>query len=209
MTDESRSSEILDEIEAGRWSHAQVRHRMLPLPDAALDAIDRDESRREIERLTARSILAERAARSGEPNETAAVVGALEGVSASQRKLMDAALYRKAARQEAREKEAPPGELEVVPGPDTRTKNELAATQFADLLSEVGLACKPMRTKAISGRGPVVDGWTVNYRDNGAEVGIVAAWWGRQHFTAFVEVAGHAERTVETALLFRRLLETR
>jgi hypothetical protein len=220
MTDDtSRANEILDQIETGHWSHAQVRHRMLPLKDAALDAIERDESRRDIERMTARAILKEREAQAsgvgtegGEAGEASNLVGALAGISEDQvkvseaQRLLEAAQGRKAARLAAREVQ-PPAAVETVEiAADARSKNELAAHQFAGLLCEAGIQCKPMRTKAIAGRGPVVDGWVVNYRDNASEIGIVAAWWGRQHFTAFVEVAGHAERTVETALLFRKLV---
>src|SRR5688572_13551488 len=141
MTDDtSRANEILDQIETGHWSHAQVRHRMLPLKDAALDAIARDESRREIERLTARALLKEREAQAsgagtegGEAGEASNLVGALAGISEDQDKrseaqrLLEAAQGRKAARQAAREVQ-PPAAVETVEiAADARSKNELAA----------------------------------------------------------------------------------
>lgn len=79
--------------------------------------------------------------------------------------------------------------------------NQVHAEAFAKILRDARLPCQVMGTHAIAGRGPVKDGWVVNYHDPDTEIGLVAAWWGRRHFTAYLEIAGHCDRTEETAEL--------
>lgn len=85
-------------------------------------------------------------------------------------------------------------------GSESVSKNQVFAELFADLLREGGLNAKARQTRRIQGRD-VLDGWVVNVRDEENEVGIVASWWGRQHFACYFELAGHAERTEEAARL--------
>jgi hypothetical protein len=108
----------------------------------------------------------------------------------------------KAERAAAHANAAPADEPRIqpinIPAPDAGD-NELKACQFATILTEAGLPCRAMKTNAIAGRGPVRDGWVVNARCEDTEIGIVGAWWGLGHFTAYIEITGHGGRTVEAA----------
>lgn len=72
-------------------------------------------------------------------------------------------------------------------------------------MTAAGFPARARQTQAVQGR-KVRDGWSVNLRDEDEEIGVVACWWGRGHFTAFAEIAGHRERTEEAAELLVRLL---
>jgi len=167
--------------------------RMVGLPDAKLDQMSRDDSLRQVERDIALGILANR--------RTYASSHAAEVEEAAKHRAMleQQAAEREAARRS--EDTAQPVDIEV-----TRTENEQAARMFADLLQA---AVDPnlvhvMRTEAIAGN-KVRDGWTVNYHDNEAEVGLVAVWWGRGHFKAYIEMVGHIGRTAEAAALLGKV----
>lgn len=161
---------------------------MTGMPDAKLEQMSRDESLRQVERDVASAILCAREID----------FRVKKGVEERERR-----------RQEARETIDALPETKQLPaatgqrrGYEGLSKNEAAATMFADVLvSRCGLPAKARRTQKIQGRD-VVDGWVVNVRDPEAEVGYVAAWWGRGHFTAYVEIAGHIDRTDEVAALF-------
>ena len=172
-----------------------IRMRMVGLPDAKLDQMSRDDSLRQVERDIALGILANR--------RTYASSLTVEAEQEANRQAM---LQRQAAERDAarrREDTAQPVDIEV-----TRTENEQAARMFAAALKE-GLDVKPdqvhvMRTEAIAGV-KVRDGWTVNYHDNETEVGLVAVWWGRGHFKAYIEMVGHIGRTAEAAALLGKV----
>lgn len=85
--------------------------------------------------------------------------------------------------------------------PAEASTNRAAADRFARALSAVGLTTGVRATNVVQGR-PVKDGWAVNVRDEDREIGYVAAWWGRAHFLAYIEMAGHRSRTDEAAQLF-------
>jgi hypothetical protein len=170
-----------------------IRMRMSGLPDAKLDQMSRDDSLRQVERDVALGILANR--------RTYASSLTVEAEQEAKRKAMLAqqAAEREAARR--REDTAQPVDIEV-----TRTENEQAARMFADMLQA---AVDPnlvhvMRTEAIAGN-KVRDGWTVNYHDSETEVGLVAVWWGRGHFKAYIEIVGHVGRTAEAAALLGKV----
>jgi len=172
-----------------------IRMRMVGLPDAKLDQISRDDSLRQVERDIALGILANR--------RTYASSLTVEAEQEAKRKAMieQQAAEREAARRS--EDTAQPVDIEV-----TRTENEQAARMFAAALKE-GLDVKPdqvhvMRTEAIAGN-KVRDGWTVNYHDTEAEVGLVAVWWGKGHFKAYIEMVGHIGRTAEAAALLGKV----
>lgn len=179
-----------------------IRMRMIGLPDAKLDQMSRDDSLRQVERDIARTIMYERdrIRLLGDP-VNAVSVAALEAREEAKRKAMLAqqAAEREAARRS--EDTAQSVDIEV-----TRTENEQAARMFADMLQA---AVDPnlvhvMRTEAIAGN-KVRDGWTVNYHDNEAEVGLVAVWWGKGHFKAYIEMVGHIGRTAEAAALLGKV----
>lgn len=184
-----------NQIEAQNWHPNVVRMRMTGLPDARLEQMTRDESRRQVERDVAGDILAER--------RTYAASAAVEAEAEAERRQM---LRKQAEEREAAtltEDGAQPVDIEV-----TRTDNHLAAYSFAAALKE-GLDVKPdlvhiMRTEAIAGV-KVRDGWAVNYHDNETEVGLVAVWWGRGHFKAYIEMVGHIGRTAEAAALLGKV----
>jgi hypothetical protein len=184
-----------NQIEAQNWHPNVVRMRMTGLPDARLEQMTRDESRRQVERDVAGDILAER--------RTYAASAAVEAEAEAERRQM---LRKQGKEREAArlsEDQAQPVDIEV-----TRTDNHLAAYSFAAALKE-GLDVKPdlvhvMRTEAIAGV-KVRDGWTVNYHDNETEVGLVAVWWGRGHFKAYIEMVGHIGRTAEAAALLGKV----
>lgn len=170
-----------------------IRMRMIGLPDAKLEQMTRDDSLRQIERDVAGDILAGR--------RTYAASAAVEAEAERRAMLRKQAEQREAARR--REDTAQPVDIEV-----SRTENEQAARMFAAALKE-GLDVKPdlvhvMRTEAIAGN-KVRDGWTVNYHDNEAEVGLVAVWWGKGHFKAYIEMVGHIGRTAEAAALLGKV----
>lgn len=97
---------------------------------------------------------------------------------------------------------------QVEPSPAGVSENGRNAERFAEAMRAAGHPlARARRTDAISSVGPVKDGWVVSVRDVDAEFGIVACWWGRNHFQAFVEIAGHAERTDEAAEWFTALTE--
>lgn len=170
-----------------------IRMRMVGLPDAKLDQMSRDDSLRQVERDIALAIIANR--------RTYASSHAAEVEQAAKHRAM---LEQQAAEREAarrREDTAQPVDIEV-----TRTENEQAARMFAGMLQA---AVDPnlvhvMKTEAIAGN-KVRDGWTVNYHDNEAEVGLVAVWWGRGHFKAYIEMVGHIGRTAEAAALLGKV----
>jgi hypothetical protein len=179
-----------------------IRMRMVGLPDAKLDQMSRDDSLRQVERDIARTIMYERdrIRLLGDP-VNAVSVAALEAREEAKRRAM---LEQQAAEREAarrREDTAQPVDIEM-----TRTENEQAARMFADMLQA---AVDPnlvhvMRTEAIAGN-KVRDGWTVNYHDTEAEVGLVAVWWGKGHFKAYIEMVGHIGRTAEAAALLGKV----
>lgn len=184
-----------NEIEAQSWHPNTVRMRMIGLPDAKLDQMTRDESRRQVERDVAGDILADRktyaASQAAEAEAEAARLAHLEQQAAER------------AAAQANEDRSQPVDIEV-----TRTENEQAARSFADALKE-GLDVKPdfvhvVRTEAIAGN-KVRDGWAVNYHDPETEVGLVAVWWGRGHFKAYIEMVGHIGRTAEAAALLGKV----
>lgn len=116
-----------------------------------------------------------------------------------------AAADRVAARQQARETfddtqepKTPSAVTGQRRGSQWLSQNQHDAETFAGILRSSGLNAKARETKRIQGRD-VYDGWMVNVRDEGQEIGIVAAWHGRRHFVCYVEIAGHAERTEEAA----------
>lgn len=181
------------EIERQNWHPNVVRMRMVSLPDAALEAITRDDNRRQVERDVAAAILADRAAYNTSHE------GDIELAKKHQGSLAQQAEERKAAAEKTGGDDAA-----HVDGED-RTANERSAQAFAFTLNAAGLKCQAMRTQAIANRGPVKDGWVVNYHDTDLEIGLVATWWGRNHFQAYIEVAGHADRSDETAAMFAEL----
>jgi len=180
------------------WEATRLRHlrmRMDDLSDDKLDEISRDDSLRQSERDLAGDILADRktyaASQVAEAEAEAERLAHLEQQSAER------------AAAHANEDKSQPVDIEV-----TRTENEQAARSFAAALKE-GLDVKPdlvhvMRTEAIAGV-KVRDGWTVNYHDNETEVGLVAVWWGRGHFKAYIEMVGHIGRTAEAAALLGKV----
>lgn len=82
---------------------------------------------------------------------------------------------------------------------EEKTRNQLAAELFAARMRAAGYPAEARKTLSIANVGPVRDGWVVNIRDDEAEAGIVATWWGRAHFQAYVEIFGHIERTEDAA----------
>jgi hypothetical protein len=93
-------------------------------------------------------------------------------------------------------------EVEGAPEPSqvAADTNQSAAERFAKRLTEAGFPAHAVKTLAVQGR-KVKDGWAVNMHDADLEIGVVAAWWGRGHFTAYAEIAGHRERSDEAAEL--------
>lgn len=184
-----------NEIEAQTWHPNVVRMRMIGYSDASLEAMTRNDNARQVERDVAAAILADR------KTYAASQVAEAEAEAKRLAHLEQQAAERAAAH--ANEDRAQPVDIEV-----TRTENELAARSFADALKE-GLDVKPdlvhvMRTEAIAGN-KVRDGWAVNYHDNETEVGLVAVWWGRGHFKAYIEMVGHIGRTAEAAALLGKV----
>lgn len=113
-----------------------------------------------------------------------------------------------AERQAEREKAMAVVDNEPAPGkpdPVASSENHAAAIRFAARLTAAGLVTGVAQTRAVQGR-PVKDGWAVNVHDGDNEIGFVACWWGRAHFLAYAEVAGHRERTDEAADLLLALL---
>jgi hypothetical protein len=184
-----------NEIEAQTWHPNVVRMRMIGYSDARLEAMTRNDNARQVERDVAAAILADR------KTYAASQVAEAEAEAKRLAHLEQQAAERAAAH--ANEDRAQPVDIEV-----TRTDNHLAAYSFAAALKE-GLDVKPdlvhvMRTEAIAGV-KVRDGWTVNYHDNETEVGLVAVWWGRGHFKAYIEMVGHIGRTAEAAALLGKV----
>jgi hypothetical protein len=172
-----------------------IRMRMIGLPDAKLERMTHDDSLRKVERDVAGDILAGR--------RTYAASAAVEAEAEAERRAMlrKQAEEREVARR--REDTAQPVDIDAV-----RTENEQAARMFAAALKE-GLDVKPdqvhvMKTEAIAG-SKVRDGWTVNYHDSESEVGLVAVWWGKGHFKAYIEMVGHIGRTAEAAALLGKV----
>jgi len=170
-----------------------IRMRMIGLPDAKLERMTHDDSLRKVERDVAGDILAGR--------RTYAASAAVEAEAEAERRAMlrKQAEEREVARR--REDTAQPVDIDAV-----RTENEQAARMFAGLLQAAVDAnlVHVMKTEAIAG-SKVRDGWTVNYHDNEAEVGLVAVWWGRGHFKAYIEMVGHIGRTAEAAALLSKV----
>jgi hypothetical protein len=212
----SRADEILDEIDAGRWTPASVRMSMVGVADGRLEQIANDESRRLVERDVPRQILQERADER-ELERQAKERADLERAEFDRRereKRDTAAREAAAARVEAREaarqpdpvppaQDAQKGKLRHprLAGHDNNGPNATAARSFAASLTAAGLDCEARPTLSLSNRGPVKDGWTVNVRDDALELGFVASWYGRGHFQCYAEIAGHIERTDEAAAL--------
>lgn len=180
-------SEAQAEIERQRWHPSVVRMSMVSLPDAKLEQMTRDDSLRQVERDVADIIMRERRSEA----ETKAAV--------EQR--AEARRLAKEAADDAQDLETVPAATGQPRGSEGLSKNQAAAESFAAILQRVGLPAKARRTQKVNNRD-VVDGWTVNCRDAEAEVGYVAVWHGRGHFLAYVEIAGHRDRTDETAAMF-------
>lgn len=167
------------------------------LPQAKLERMRRDEALPEFEREAAGRLYDVRQA-------------AIDEIEArgreKQAEFEKAVEARKEARRLAREKNSGQEEPETVSaatgqrrGSEGLSKNRVAAETFADMLADAGLNAKARPTQRIQGRD-VRDGWTVNVRDDEHEIGIVACWWGRDHFTCFLEIAGHVDRSAEGAV---------
>lgn len=192
------------DVFAKTWSPNVVRMRMVSLLDAQLEQITRDESRRQVERDVAAAILADRAAHSASlaaETEILVIAAREEERAATERA---EALQRQLAEREAARLNSDGGKP-TIDEVAQKSGNQRGAETFAEILCAAGLKCQAMRTQAIANRGPVKDGWVVNYHDQDLEIGLVATWWGRSHFQAYIEVAGHAGRTCETAGLFAEL----
>jgi hypothetical protein len=80
------------------------------------------------------------------------------------------------------------------------SENQIYAEKFAAIMRRRGFVALARQTHRVQGR-EVVNGWTVNVRDNETEMGVVACWFGRRHFVSYLEIAGHADRTEEAAEL--------
>lgn len=191
-----------NEVKRQQWHPNVVRMRMVSLLDAQLEQITRDDSRRQVERDVARAILADRTAYSASLTaETESLVATAQEEEKAVTERAEA-LQRQSAEREAAHKNTGGDEPMAGDGSDWRSANHQAAEAFAKILNAAGLKCRPMRTQAIANRGQVKDGWVVNYHDQDTEIGFVATWWGRNHFQAFVEIAGHSDRTAEAADIF-------
>lgn len=177
----------------------------LELSEAKLERMREDRSLPDVEREAADRALAEkRAQRLEAENLARQKVGEFETAVAA----------RKAARQQARETASDDPEPKQAKaatdkrrGADGMSPNNAAAEQFAAILRRRGINALARPTKRIQGR-EVLDGWMVNARDEKHEVGVVAAWWGRAHFTCFFEIAGHSDRTEESAELMGVMLNS-
>jgi hypothetical protein len=173
----------MDEIKA----EAEIARSFMDLSDAKLEQISRDESLRQIERDLAADLLHHR----GLTAERRAARGAADA-------RLEARQLARAYRDDSQDRDTPSAATGQRRGSEGLSKNREAAERFAEQLKAGGMNAIARQTKRIQGR-EVVDGWTVNVRDDAQEVGIVAAWWGRNHFTCFIEVTGHADRTDEAA----------
>lgn len=197
-----------NEIEAQTWHPNSVRMRMVGLPEAKLEQMTRDDNARQVERDVAAAILADRktyAASIAAPGGLVGDLGAFHQVAEAEAEakrlahLEQQAAERAAAH--ANQDRTQPVDIEV-----TRTENEQAARSFAEMLQATvdPNLVHVMRTQAIAG-SKVRDGWTVNYHDSETEVGLVAVWWGRGHFKAYIEMVGHIGRTAEAAALLGKV----
>jgi hypothetical protein len=191
----SRADDILDELERSQRSEAVIRMKMVGLENTALHRIARDEKRHQFERDIATNILTERQHEMDKREEAARIASAEEDAA---RAIMEerAAAHARVDTEEEAQRQHDAYDAERGP-----TNNYEHARVFALALNEAGLTCQVMGTQAIAGRGQVKDGWVVNYHCQDTEIGVVAAWWGRGHFTAYLEIAGHRDRTEETAAL--------
>lgn len=209
-----------NEIERQNWHPNVVRMRMIGYSDANLEAMTRNDHARQVERDVAAAILADRKAHHAQLAEDEGRQLAADRAAKNADKAEKAAKLAALEQQEAAERDAYRKNLEAFKGnaivdrspgealEAPKTENELAARMFADALKE-GLDVRPdlvhvMKTEAISGNR-VRDGWTVNYHDGEAEVGLVAVWWGRGHFKAYIEIVGHIGRTAEAAALLGKV----
>lgn len=85
--------------------------------------------------------------------------------------------------------------------------NAELAQQFAATMTAAGFPCSAQKCHRIAGiPGDQKDAWVVNYRDDETEVGMVAVWWGRKHFKAYLEIVGGSHLTDETAAAFTGFL---
>lgn len=192
------------EMERQQWHPNIVRMRMVSLLDANLEQITRDESRRQVERDMAAAILADRAAYIA--SQAAEVEARATGVAQREKAAQErtSRLSAQAAERAAAAKEWPVEE--EVAGAAPQTENEKAARLFAMFLEDL-VPCdlvQVMKTQSIAG-SKVIDGWTVNYHDPHTEIGLVAVWWGRGHFKAYVEMVGHIGRTAEGATVLAKV----
>lgn len=185
-------NEAQAEIERQKRHPNVVRMQMGGLADAQLEQITRDDSRRQVDRDVAAEILAIR------KTEASA-----KEAAASRETRRQAAREASDAPEEPKPVSAATGQRRASEGP---SENQLAAEQFAEIIGKSGLVAKARPTQRIQGR-EVHDGWTVNVRDEKAEIGVVACWYGRRHFIAFVEITGHSDRTVETAEMMRAVFD--
>lgn len=218
MDDETRR-EIDSGPYSGPWAEANVRARMAGLSEAKLEQISRDDARRQIERDVALDML-ETMRKHGEVasavdllTSTAEAIREQTGISDVLRKAyqqpLDELNEKQAQRLAAREG----GGIDWpdMPGMEKpqdiySSENARLAHEFAQAITEAGFPCKAARTARIANHGEVKDGWVVNLRDTATEIGVVACWWGRRHFTAFIEISGHNDLTDETARSFAAFL---
>ena len=170
--------------------------RLVTLTDDELRAFEADESNRVTLRDYALGILSAREAE----RQSAHQAQLAEAEAKAQAEVQQRQADREAARAVVDETPAQPkGE------PEASSANHAAAIRFNQRLAAAGLHTGVMQTEAVQGRR-VRDGWMVNVHDTDLEIGFVACWWGRGHFTAFAEVAGHRDRTDEAADLMLALL---